>query len=95
MERLSANYGKVQIVYNNFEISDLDFWRGEAYTAYFNHLDRHGGFYYEVSPHHGFQSIPAEMGPRTNIAGLRARSHDRCVTPRGHGPHPLLPRDRV
>jgi len=33
--------------YNNFEISDLDFWRGEAYTAYFNHLDRHGGFYYE------------------------------------------------
>jgi hypothetical protein len=38
------------IVYNNFEISDLDFWRGEAYTAYFNHLDRSGGFYYEVRP---------------------------------------------
>jgi len=33
--------------YNNFEISDLDFWRGEAYTAYFDHLERTGGFYYE------------------------------------------------
>jgi alpha 1,2-mannosyltransferase len=48
-EQLSADHGNYcKIVYNNFEISDLDFWRGEAYTAYFNHLDRHGGFYYEV-----------------------------------------------
>jgi Glycolipid 2-alpha-mannosyltransferase len=39
------------IVYNNFEISDLDFWRGKAYTAYFDHLDRSGGFYYEVRSH--------------------------------------------
>jgi hypothetical protein len=39
-----------QIVYNNFEIADLDFYRGEAYTAYFEHLDRQGGFYYEVGP---------------------------------------------
>ena len=39
-----------QIVYNNFEIADLDFYRGEAYTAYFEHLDRKGGFYYEVGP---------------------------------------------
>ncbi len=26
----------------------MDFWRGEAYSAYFDYLDRHGGFYYEV-----------------------------------------------
>src|SRR6266851_2627120 len=39
-----------QIVYNNFEIADLDFYRGEAYMAYFEHLDRQGGFYYEVGP---------------------------------------------
>jgi len=26
----------------------MDFWRGEAYTAFFEYLDRHGGFYYEV-----------------------------------------------
>jgi len=33
--------------WSNFEIADLDFWRGEAYTAFFNHLDATGGFYYE------------------------------------------------
>src|SRR5260221_1446741 len=37
-----------EIVWSNFEIADLDFWRGEAYTAFFEYLDRHGGFYYEV-----------------------------------------------
>ncbi|KZT42076.1 glycosyltransferase family 15 protein [Sistotremastrum suecicum HHB10207 ss-3] len=33
--------------WSNFEIGDLDFWRGEAYTKYFEHLDKIGGFYYE------------------------------------------------
>lgn len=33
--------------WSNFEIASLDFWRSEAYTAYFNHLDRAGGFFYE------------------------------------------------
>jgi hypothetical protein len=28
----------------------MDFWRGEAYAAFFNYLDRNGGFYYEVRP---------------------------------------------
>lgn len=26
----------------------MDFWRGEAYSSFFEHLDRAGGFYYEV-----------------------------------------------
>lgn len=26
----------------------MDFWRGEAYTAFFEYLDSLGGFYYEV-----------------------------------------------
>ena len=26
----------------------MEFWRSEAYMAYFDHLDHHGGFYYEV-----------------------------------------------
>jgi hypothetical protein len=26
---------------------DLNFWRGEAYTKFFDHLDKAGGFYYE------------------------------------------------
>jgi hypothetical protein len=37
-------------VWSNFEIADMDFWRGEAYTAFFEYLDSHGGFYYEVRP---------------------------------------------
>jgi hypothetical protein len=46
----SARSGNKNIysVWSNFEIADLDFWRGEAYTAFFDYLDRHGGFYYEV-----------------------------------------------
>jgi len=37
-----------KVVYNNFEIADMEFWRGEAFSAYFDYLDRNGGFYYEV-----------------------------------------------
>ncbi|KAF7794140.1 hypothetical protein EIP86_005271 [Pleurotus ostreatoroseus] len=33
--------------WSNFEIADMDFWRGEAYTKYFEYLDQTGGFYYE------------------------------------------------
>ena len=27
----------------------MDFWRGPAYTAFFEFLDSKGGFYYEVT----------------------------------------------
>jgi len=33
--------------WSNFEIGDLNFWRGTAYTKFFEHLDKTGGFYYE------------------------------------------------
>lgn len=33
--------------WSNFEIADMSFWRGPAYTAYFDYLDSTGGFYYE------------------------------------------------
>ena len=36
-------------VWSNFEIADMDFWRSEAYMKFFEHLDRKGGFYYEVN----------------------------------------------
>lgn len=36
------------LVWSNFEIADMDFWRGEAYTKFFEFLDSKGGFYYEV-----------------------------------------------
>lgn len=37
------------LVWSNFEVADLDFWRSEAYTDFFNFLDRAGGIYYEVN----------------------------------------------
>jgi len=33
--------------WSNFEIADMDFFRAPAYSAYFSHLDRAGGFFYE------------------------------------------------
>lgn len=41
-----ATYNRCHF-WSNFEIGDLDFMRGEAYTQFFNYLDRKGGFYYE------------------------------------------------
>jgi hypothetical protein len=35
-------------VWSNFEVADMNFWRGPAYTAFFEYLDSKGGFYYEV-----------------------------------------------
>jgi mannosyltransferase len=33
--------------WSNFEIGDMNFWRGKQYEDFFNHLDRAGGFFYE------------------------------------------------
>ncbi|CCH45157.1 Glycolipid 2-alpha-mannosyltransferase [Wickerhamomyces ciferrii] len=33
--------------WSNFEIGNLNFWRGKAYSDYFEHLDKAGGFFYE------------------------------------------------
>ncbi|TRM59909.1 glycosyltransferase family 15 protein [Schizophyllum amplum] len=33
--------------WSNFEIADMDFFRGEAYSQFFDFLDRSGGYYYE------------------------------------------------
>lgn len=33
--------------WSNFEIADLRFYRSEAYSRYFDYLDRSGGFFYE------------------------------------------------
>lgn len=42
----SSNYNMCHF-WSNFEIGNLEFFRGEAYGAYFDHLDKAGGFYYE------------------------------------------------
>ncbi|KAK5221950.1 hypothetical protein LTR47_003207 [Exophiala xenobiotica] len=33
--------------FSNFEIGSLDFWRSAGPSAYFDHLDKNGGFFYE------------------------------------------------
>jgi alpha 1,2-mannosyltransferase len=42
----TGTYNNCQF-FSNFEIGSLDFFRGEANEAYFQHLDTRGGFYYE------------------------------------------------
>lgn len=44
-------------VWSNFEIADMDFWRGEAYTKFFNYLENTGGFYYEASSRYLFSPL--------------------------------------
>lgn len=36
------------LVWSNFEIADMHFWRSPAYMDFFEYLDSKGGFYYEV-----------------------------------------------
>lgn len=33
--------------WTNFEIARLDLWHTEAYQAFFDYLDKSGGFFYE------------------------------------------------
>ncbi|RYP88168.1 hypothetical protein DL770_004673 [Monosporascus sp. CRB-9-2] len=34
-------------LYSNFEVGSLDFFRSKEHQAYFDHIDKNGGFYYE------------------------------------------------
>ena len=43
---LAQDYNNCQF-FSNFEIGSLDFFRSEAYQAYFDWLDHSGGFFYE------------------------------------------------
>ncbi|KAF9475371.1 glycosyltransferase family 15 protein [Pholiota conissans] len=54
--------------WSNFEIADLDFWRGEAYMKFFEYLDSKGGFYYERWGDAPVHSIAAALfAPRESI----------------------------
>jgi len=41
-----ANYNRCHF-WSNFEVGNLNFWRSQAYTDFFNRLDQDGGFFYE------------------------------------------------
>ncbi|XP_006456474.1 hypothetical protein AGABI2DRAFT_211452 [Agaricus bisporus var. bisporus H97] len=54
--------------WSNFEIADMDFWRSEAYSAFFDYLDSKGGFYYERWGDAPVHSIGAALFlPRSKI----------------------------
>ena len=38
----------IRVDWSENEVADLDFYRGEAYSTFFDHLDHDGGFYYDV-----------------------------------------------
>ncbi|PVF94296.1 putative mannosyltransferase [Serendipita vermifera] len=57
------NYNICQF-WNSFEIADMDFWRSEAYTKYFEYLDASGGFYYNYWGYGPVQSIGVSLFAR-------------------------------
>ncbi|KAJ6532122.1 glycolipid 2-alpha-mannosyltransferase-domain-containing protein [Mycena vulgaris] len=57
-------------VWSNFEIADLDFWRGEAYTKSFDYFDAKGGFYYERWADNTVRSIVVALFARKRPDGI-------------------------
>jgi len=67
MDYLSADGGQSYNLchfWSNFEIADMDFWRGEAYQAFFQYLESKGGFYYERWGDAPVHSIAASLFAR-------------------------------
>lgn len=70
--------------WSNFEIADMDFWRGEAYQKFFEYLDSTGGFYYERWGDAPVHSIAASLFARKDQihffhdVGYRHDSIERC-----------------
>ena len=79
--------------WGNFEIADMDFFRGEPYRTYFERLDRAGGFYYErvrslagpvLSLHSGKltqdQTASGAMRPSARSVQPSSWSRSSCTT---------------
>lgn len=76
-------------VWSNFEIGDLNFWRGEAYGKFFDFLDSKGGFYYEVRMIFSSHPLPylpffhgsdGEMRQCTQSAPLCSPKRNRSIS---------------
>lgn len=80
-------------VWSNFEIADMNFWRGEAYTAYFDYLEATGGFYYEVSFNSPFLDLLTNsiLSPPFIAMGRRTCSQHSGIPLRKQEPGALLP----
>ncbi|TFK42570.1 nucleotide-diphospho-sugar transferase [Crucibulum laeve] len=72
--------------WSNFEIADMDFWRGEAYQKFFEFLDSTGGFYYERWGDAPVHSIAAALFARRDQLhffrdiGYKHDSFQHCPT---------------
>ncbi|KAJ6479973.1 glycosyltransferase family 15 protein [Mycena vitilis] len=72
--------------WSNFEIADMDFWRGEVYTQFFEYLDKTGGFYYERwgdAPVHSIAAalfLPKEKIHFFNEIGYEHPPNQHCPT---------------
>ena len=89
-------------VWSNFEIADMNFWRGEAYTRFFEYLDSQGGFYYEVrrpsvrpSPSPFLFTLELTMDSEPLAVGRRSGAQHRSVAVREKRPDPFLSEYRV
>jgi hypothetical protein len=85
--RLYPNY--FCVVWSNFEIGNLNFWRGEAYMKFFEFLDSKGGFYYEVQQFTTSSQICIDVAYFTEM-GRRTRAFNWSCTVRAQGPDSLL-----
>ncbi|KIY70889.1 glycosyltransferase family 15 protein [Cylindrobasidium torrendii FP15055 ss-10] len=76
--------------WSNFEIGDLDLWRGESYTKFFDFLDKKGGFYYERWGDAPVHSIGAALFARKdqihffNDIGYRHEPFQHCPQGASH-----------
>lgn len=53
--------------WSNFEIGSLEFFRSKAYGAYFDYLDKKGGFFYERWGDAPVHSIAVSISPTTSM----------------------------
>ncbi|KAF8654070.1 hypothetical protein AX16_003603 [Volvariella volvacea WC 439] len=76
--------------WSNFEIGDLELWRGEAYSKFFDFLDQKGGFYYERWGDAPVHSIGAALFARRdqihffNDIGYRHEPFQHCPQGAAH-----------
>ncbi|KAF9464717.1 glycosyltransferase family 15 protein [Collybia nuda] len=76
--------------WSNFEIADLDLWRSDAYSKFFDFLDEKGGFYYERWGDAPVHSIGAALFARKdqihffNDIGYRHEPFQHCPQGTSH-----------
>lgn len=87
MKFISNDKGKTYNLchfWSNFEIANLNFWRSPAYRAFFDYLDKSGGFFYERWGDAPVHSIAASLFlPKDKIhyfsdIGYHHNPYDNC-----------------